>query len=101
MLRCGKKKEAPCMPAKFFDYRDFEVTVFAEQSFTGLWVATYHAFPFVGSASESPEEVMSFRFLCDGREHRLVRNAQEAIHEAENFARAAIDTKLLCASLRT
>ncbi len=87
------------MPAKFFDYRDFEVTAFAEQSFTGLWVATYHAFPFE-SASESPEEVMSYRFLCDGREHRLVRNAQEAIDEAENLARAAIDTKLLLASLR-
>ncbi|MGO4151369.1 hypothetical protein [Cupriavidus sp. YAF13] len=88
------------MPARFFDYRDFEVTAFAEQSFTGLWVATYHAFPFAESASESPEEVLSFRFLCDGRKHRLVWNAEEAAAEAAALARAAIDTKLLMASLR-
>lgn len=65
------------------------------QSFTGLWIATCHAFP----CAESAEEVLSFRFLCDGRKHRLVRSAAEAVDEGVAFARAAIDTKLLMASL--
>ncbi len=84
------------MSPKFFEYRDFEVTAFAEQSFTGLWIATCHAFP----CAESAEEVLSFRFLCDGRKHRLVQNAAEAVDEAAAFARAAIDTKLLMTLLQ-
>ena len=91
----AKKQRCSHMSAKFFEYRDFEVTAFAEQSFTGLWIAKYHAFP----CAESAKEVLSFRFLCDGRKHRLVRNDAEAVDEAAAFARAAIDTKLLMASL--
>jgi hypothetical protein len=84
------------MSAKFFEYRGFEVTAFAEPSFTGLWIATYHAFPL----DESAETVLSCRFLCDGRKHKLVRNAEEATDEAAALARAAIETKLAIASLR-
>ncbi len=88
------------MSPRFFEYRGFEVTAVAERSFTTLWVATYHAFPFAESASESVEEVLSYRFLCDGQNHKLVQTVEEAIDEAAALARAAIDMKLLLASMR-
>ncbi len=81
------------MSPKFFEYRDFEVTAFAERSFTVPWVATYYAFPCAESSAESAEEVLSFKFLYDGQKPRLVWNAEETIAEAAALARGEPSTQ--------
>ncbi|GAB7541325.1 hypothetical protein [Cupriavidus sp. 8B] len=88
------------MSAKYFAYRGFEIIAFAQRNVTGLWVGAYEAFATDERDAIDLETVLSCRFLCDGVDHKLASDEDEAAEEAAAWARAVIEARLIVASLR-
>ncbi|WP_020201505.1 hypothetical protein [Cupriavidus sp. WS] len=86
------------MRTRYFAYRGFEVRAFAQRGATGLWISVYEAFAVSGPGAIDLDSVLCGRFVCDGLDHRLALDEDEAIEEAVALARAAIDTREILAS---
>ncbi|WP_420991511.1 hypothetical protein ACKI2N_025145 [Cupriavidus sp. 30B13] len=86
------------MRARYFAYRGFEIRAFAQRSSTGLWISAYEAFAVREPGAIDLGSVLSGRFVCDGLDHRLALDEDEAIEEAAALARAAIETREILAS---